>query len=601
MWKYLLPTAVLSIFQITFADSATQTDWSGRSGVFGPVIELGNEFYRDTDVKWQVSDSTLTASFIPVPFLIQNDLNIDRLYCSHLNQDSYDDIVSAGYQLKVYLNSETNPGYEWNEYLVYPYRTRWITTADLDGDGDTDIAGGPSLTGGLFWWENSGSGTGQDWIMHEIYAYPDCDDIGVADIDEDGDIDLFACHTNAGLVWIENVNGSGTSWNIELIPNLHGLPSCISIEDFNGDGCVDVAASYDSEGCILWFENDSANPGHSWTEHFVDNLEDAELVTACDINGDGYADIVGYKSPNMITSWQNQNGQGTSWSEYIISIEYLLGNQLSNHDIDGDGDMDVLCGTQESGSAWWENENGNGHNWIKHQIVDEDFSKAICAGDFDSDGRSDIATSGYWPSFWLTWWNIDYTSGSLESSILDTGTNPIWGTINWTAASPSGTSIGSQVRSMDSPYGVLPLWSDTLWVPCSLEGILTNGHRYVQYRAILVTSDPDTTSTLFDITITWNPVGIGHIEETDLLNVEFSPIVPNPSSGSSLIKFGLPECSNVGFSIFDLSGRLIRTIQRREYLPGYHDVLIRDLLPGTYFCRMTSGDYTAVQRFVVIQ
>ena len=33
-----------------FADPATQTDWSGGGGIFGPVVEWDSEFYSDTDV-----------------------------------------------------------------------------------------------------------------------------------------------------------------------------------------------------------------------------------------------------------------------------------------------------------------------------------------------------------------------------------------------------------------------------------------------------------------------------------------------------------------------------------------------------------------------
>jgi hypothetical protein len=68
-----------------------------------------------------------------------------------------------------------------------------------------------------------------------------------------------------------------------------------------------------------------------------------------------------------------------------------------------------------------------------------------------------------------------------------------------------------------------------------------------------------------------------------------------------VIRFGLPEPALVEIAIFDLTGRLIDAIHGDQYSPGYHDVLHGDLSPGIYFCRMISGEFTATQRFVVIE
>jgi hypothetical protein len=78
------------------------------------------------------------------------------------------------------------------------------------------------------------------------------------------------------------------------------------------------------------------------------------------------------------------------------------------------------------------------------------------------------------------------------------------------------------------------------------------------------------------------------------------PFSPNPSS-SPAVRFGLPEPASVEISIFNLSGRLVDEIHGDEYSSGFHDVLLGDLSPGIYFCRMISGDFEATQRFVVIE
>jgi hypothetical protein len=113
----------------------------------------------------------------------------------------------------------------------------------------------------------------------------------------------------------------------------------------------------------------------------------------------------------------------------------------------------------------------------------------------------------------------------------------------------------------------------------------------------LESDDPEFTPTLHDVTLNWDPTGIEGGEDPAILAL--LPFSPNPSALPA-VRFGLPEPASVEFSVFDLSGRLVSEIHGEEYSPGFHDVLLGDLSPGIYFCRMIAGDFTATQSFVVI-
>ena len=78
------------------------------------------------------------------------------------------------------------------------------------------------------------------------------------------------------------------------------------------------------------------------------------------------------------------------------------------------------------------------------------------------------------------------------------------------------------------------------------------------------------------------------------------PFYPNPAS-TTAIRFFLPEPSFSAFSVFDMHGRLVHEIASSGYQEGYGSVPVPDLISGVYFCRMTSEDFTATQRFVVIK
>ena len=104
-----------------------------------------------------------------------------------------------------------------------------------------------------------------------------------------------------------------------------------------------------------------------------------------------------------------------------------------------------------------------------------------------------------------------------------------------------------------------------------------------------------------EITISWNLLGINETAGPIPQVPELLPIAPNPSNGSPLIRFGLPEPAFVGICIFDISGRLVSEVSGDEYSLGYHEVQLKDLNSGIYFCRMISGDFIATQHFVVIE
>ena len=213
-------------------------------------------------------------------------------------------------------------------------------------------------------------------------------------------------------------------------------------------------------------------------------------------------------------------------------------------------------------------------------------------GVIDIIGSSTIENEIYW------WGQIGYNPvGTLMSSILDSQVNPEWDYLEWNSETPAGTAVSFQVRASDD-YTAMGEWSDTLTIPSLLTGILADGDRYVQYRAILKTSDPSGTPILNDITITWDPMGIESGENPEVISL--LPFAPNPAA-APVVRFGLPEPAPVEISIFDLSGRLVSEVHGDEYSGGYHDVLLGDLSPGIYFCRMDSGEFTAMQRFVVIE
>ena len=53
---------------------------------------------------------------------------------------------------------------------------------------------------------------------------------------------------------------------------------------------------------------------------------------------------------------------------------------------------------------------------------------------------------------------------------------------------------------------------------------------------------------------------------------ELSPAYPNPFNPATTQRFGIEKPGRVEITVYDLSGRLVRTLCDREYAAGYHAV-----------------------------
>jgi hypothetical protein len=73
---------------------------------------------------------------------------------------------------------------------------------------------------------------------------------------------------------------------------------------------------------------------------------------------------------------------------------------------------------------------------------------------------------------------------------------------------------------------------------------------------------------------------------------------PNPATGSLSIRYGVPKMANVSLNVYDISGKLVRTLATNDKVkPGYYDVnwncrdnQDRAVARGVYFYRLETSD-----------
>jgi len=113
----------------------------------------------------------------------------------------------------------------------------------------------------------------------------------------------------------------------------------------------------------------------------------------------------------------------------------------------------------------------------------------------------------------------------------------------------------------------------------------------------------------------WHPYPVGPGIEEDLLFGRSIPIVfslsqnyPNPFGELTIINYQLPEPVHTAVKIYDLSGRLVRTLVDENQDPGYYKVnwdlraVSGQHLPnGVYFYRIKAGKFIGTKKMVILR
>jgi hypothetical protein len=84
---------------------------------------------------------------------------------------------------------------------------------------------------------------------------------------------------------------------------------------------------------------------------------------------------------------------------------------------------------------------------------------------------------------------------------------------------------------------------------------------------------------------------------------------PNPASPGTVVSFDVPNPgAEVSIRVYDVNGRLVRSLVDGQKAPGYHSAAWdltndggRPIAPGVYFCRMEAGHFKDTKKVVLLQ
>jgi hypothetical protein len=182
-----------------------------------------------------------------------------------------------------------------------------VFTADLDRDGDVDIISSSPGSDKIAWYENDGTPTAGAWVAHTISTSADyAQSVFAADLDGDGDMDIASASAfDDKIAWYEN---DGTpaigEWTTRTISTAANYAQSVFAADVDGDGDLDVLSASDHDNKIAWYENIGSLLGDydrdldvdpddrdTWQTHFGDTSGPG---LDADGNGDSVVDAADY-------------------------------------------------------------------------------------------------------------------------------------------------------------------------------------------------------------------------------------------------------------------------------------------------------------------
>lgn len=254
------------------------------------------------------------------------------------NDDNLPDIIVGGGispLIRLYINGD-----EWDEGETidntFLTQINDIVVADFDNNGSDDIV----VIGlhSIDFFRNDGNASFTKEAIFTTQSSPnvlECLSIEMADVDNDGDMDLIGAETAGMVIYINDGNGVFTAHYYSPAPEIGMVAVPIDVDN---DGHVDVFMK-NSLSQLRWYRNNG--DGTFELELTYSDTHSLRDMKAVDYNHDGFMDLF-FSYANHIAVWLNNNGEGFDEEIILHQNNGLIMGVLFTAELDGINGDDLI-------------------------------------------------------------------------------------------------------------------------------------------------------------------------------------------------------------------------------------------------------------------
>ncbi|MGB8657180.1 MAG: FG-GAP-like repeat-containing protein [Candidatus Zixiibacteriota bacterium] len=469
--------------------------------------------------------------------------------------------------------------------------------ADGDGDSDFDLFVGND-EGKVLFYRNDGSVHLPSWTkVTENYLFLDVGSYSkpaLADIDADGDEDLFVGEYQGNINFFRNQGPASTpAWGM-ITDSYFAIEaddySCPTFADIDGDGDLDLFIGK-KDGTIDFYENIGNAKSAFWTlvSDQYNSIDVGSYATPAfvDIDHDSDLDLFVGQIYGKVFFYRND---GTShfpaWtpiSENFDSIDVGWYSVPTFGDLDSDGDLDLLVGNEDGKISFYRNDGTRySHSFFFvadfYDSIDVGERSTPVLGDFDSDGDWDLFVG---ESEGGLHFYKNVTLNSIRGRVTDGTATPLTNVAVYLSGDRKDTVFTDS--SGNYAFVGLPLGNYCVF----------RDPAHFQYCFSSLSSDT------FEI----NFVGFTEVDESNQQTpsdrFELFPNYPNPFNPSTTITYSLPSDQEVKLTVYNLRGEKVRELVNGFQTRGQKSIIWdgrnaqgKEVATGIYFCRLQAkGGY----------
>jgi hypothetical protein len=524
-----------------------------------------------------------------------------------------------------------------------------IAWGDFDGDGDEDLYVA-NLGGSNVLLQNDGDGSFSDATSDPLSDLSDGRGAAWADYDNDGDLDLYLVNEGGPNKLFRN-DGGGIFTDATTGPLADAGYAYAGVwADYNGDGFVDLFVVNAGSANLLLRNNGDGSFTNTMAPILQDPFGFGLSAAWGDYDNDGDPDV--YLGNGFGANRLFRNDGGGAFTDVTSGP---LGDDGISYgvdwgDYDNDGDLDLYVANDGTANRLLRNDGGAFVDATMGPLGDEGPSIGAAWADYDNDGRLDLFVAQSGSNILLKNQGSGVFTDGTEVGLRDaeSGAGAAWadfdndGDLDLYLANAGGPNA---LFRNDASEG-------NRWLRVSLVGTASNragigarvravaggiaqireisgGSGFGSQNSLAAEFGFGSATTIDSIRVSWPSGAVSDtaglaanqsivlVEPGDPTGAGGPPLpkrhalhanMPNPFNPTTAFRYALPRPARVRLDVYDLSGRLVKTLRDANEKAGIFtetwdgtDGAGRAVGSGVYFVRMETPGFSANRKILLIR